>query len=150
MKNWYWTAIVLALGMPSVARAADISTAPVRGQIADWPLVQSKGGIKLGPAIQHTTNSWELPLLCDLSTDASGIVIQKTVVNQDTKDIFISLIISQTLWTLTPQRSQCRPVVVDSSPGLHEVYYRDAAGKTYPIGFANFNLDSTVLNSPPG
>jgi len=142
--------IILAIAMPCVARAADISSATIQGQIADWSLIQSKGGIQLGPAIQHAPNSWQLPLLCDLTANASGLIIQKTVVQQEGKDIFISLVLGQTVWTLTPQRGQCKPVIIDSSPGVYQVFYRDAAGKTYSLGYAEFNINSDNLNKPRG
>ena len=143
------------MGMASVARAGDVSSAAVQGQgvqgqIADWSLIQSKGGIKVGLAIQEKANAWKFDLVCDLSANGSGLVIQKTVVQQEGKNIFISLVVSRTVWTLTPERGQCKSVVLDSDPGLHQVFYRDAAGKTYPLGFVEFNLDSNVLNSPSG
>jgi hypothetical protein len=150
MKSAALLGIILAIAIPSVARAADVSSATVQGQIADWSLIQSKGGIQLGPAIQHAANSWKLSLVCDLSGNSSGLLIQKTVVQQEGRDIFISLVIGQTVWTLTPQRGQCHPVVIDSDPGVHAVFYRDAAGKTYPLGYAEFNLNSDILGKPQG
>jgi hypothetical protein len=142
--------IVLVFGGPCVAWAADVSSATIQGEIADWPLIQSKGGIKLGRALQHTADSWELPLLCDLSADASGIVIKKTMVEQAGGYIYISLVIGHTVWTLTPQRGQCKTLIITSNHGVHPVFYRDAAGKTFLIGYAEFNLDSTILSNPSG
>jgi hypothetical protein len=146
----YVMCVAWILGVASLAHAVESSSSTTPSPIADWSLIESYGGIELGPAIQHTTSSWKMGLICDLSAHNSGIVIRRTVVTQEDNSIYLSLEISHTAWTMTPERGQCQPVVLESKPGLHTVYYRDAAGKTYPLGHVDFHLDSNVLNTPPG
>ena len=77
--------------------------------------------------------------------DIRGLSSKKTLVQQDGKDIFISLVVDHTEWTLTPQRGQCKPLTLDSELGTHTIYYKDGAGKTNLIGFTEFRKDSNLL-----
>jgi len=158
MKYLRFLWIVPALGALSpVARAADVSSTTLPAPIADWSFIQSVGGMKLGPAVQQAQSTWELPLLCDLSgkqaftqsptVSNTGTLIQKTIVQQEAGNIYISLVVTQTAWTLTPERSQCRSVKLDSTARVHPVFYKDGAGKTFPIGYTEFNNDSEVLKN---
>jgi hypothetical protein len=144
----------------SWARAADISSSTVQGQILDWSDLQSVGGIQIEKTLQEKQSAWAMTLLCDLSGKQtftqkptkidSGWIIKKTLVTQEGRDIFISLVTSQTTWTMNPDRCLCHSVVIESTPGFHSVFYRDGQGRTFPIGRAEFNMDSAVLNSNPG
>src|SRR5579872_2400333 len=104
MKQIRYFGIVLAMGMSPFVWAVDTSPDAVHDPIAGWPVIQSAGGIQLGSAVQQGASSWKLPLQCDMSTNAPGTLIQKTLVEQKDKDIFISLVLSHVVWTLTPER----------------------------------------------
>ena len=107
------------------------------------------------PADSYTP--WDLPLFCDLAgkqtftqpptVSNTGVLIQKTVVQEEARNIYISLVVTQSAWTLTPERSQCKHVVITSTQGVHPVFYKEGSGKTFPISYAEFNNDSEVLKN---
>jgi len=152
--------LFLWMGLSTTVRAADISSTTIRGQIADWPFLQSVGGIQIGKTLQEQQHAWSMELLCDLSGHQtftqkptnldSGMMIQKTQVDAKDNDIFISLLVSHVLWTSNPDKARCKGLTIESTPGFHQIFYRDAIGNTFPLGHVEFNKDSEVLNSNPG
>lgn len=154
--RFLWILAVLAVMCP-MAQAVDGSSTTAPAPIADWSFIQSVGGMRLGKAVQQAKTTWELPLYCDLSGKQSftqaptvsntGTLIQKTIVQQEAGNIYISLVVGQTVWTLTPERSLCKSVKLESTARVHPVFYKDGAGKIYPIGYAEFNNDSEVLKN---
>lgn len=162
MKYRFSISILLALlaGMAPTARAADISTTTLHGQIADWSFIQSVGGLQIGKTLQEKEFAWNMEMLCDLSGHEtfsqrptvvdSGMIIQKTLVDAKGNDVFISLVTSPVIWTSNPDKAKCKSVTIDSTAGFKQIYYRDASGKTYPLKQVEFNKDSAVLNQNPG
>jgi len=140
-------------GLSAAVGAAEnaSSVAPAPGQIASWDFIQSVGGIQIAQASQKMGTTWKLPLACDLSGQQtftqkptlvnSGMVIEKTLAEQDRSEIFISLVVAHPLWTLDPNKAQCKTIVIESKPGVYQISYRDGAGKTFPIGIAEFKLN---------
>jgi hypothetical protein len=162
MKSWQlipFVGLLIAVLSPQT-RAAEASTTTLRGQIADWSFIQSVGGMQIGKTIQEKQFAWSMEILCDLSghqtftqrptTVDSGVIIQKTLVESKGNDIFVSLVTSPVIWTSNPDKAKCKGVTLDSNAGFHQIYYRDAAGKTYPLRQVEFNNDSAVLNQNPG
>jgi hypothetical protein len=156
----FWIPLMVTLGASSAAWGTGVSSTTLRSQIADWSFIQSVGGLQIGKTLQAKQYAWTMELACDLTghetftqkptTVDSGMLIQKTVIATQGNDILISLIISPVVWTTNPDRAKCKTVTIESTPGFHQVYYRDAAGKTYPLHPVEFNKDSEVLNSNPG
>jgi hypothetical protein len=160
----YWRSIpvlvILMGGFSSLAQSADISTGTLHGHIADWSFIQSVGGLQIGKTLQEQQSAWNMEIFCDLSghqaftqmptTIDSDMIIQKTLVESKGNDIFISLVISPVIWTSNPDKAKCKGVTIESTPGFRNIYYRDAAGKTFPLKQVEFNKDSAVLNQNPG
>ena len=129
MKYWLSVLVLLLLvgGMTPLARAAEVSTTTLHGQIADWSFIQSVGGLQIGKALQEKEFSWSMEIFCNLSghetfsqrptTVDPGVIIQKTLVESKGNDVFISLVTSPVIWTSNPDKAKCKGVTIDSTPG---------------------------------
>jgi hypothetical protein len=115
--------------------------------LATWEFIQSVGGIRVGNPEKKASNSWVLPVICDVSgvttvtqkptTLNSPLVVTKILHQVVGNEIQISVVVNTPL--RSSRDSRCTAIAVEAiSAGEYKVLYQESNKVAHVLGTVTF------------
>lgn len=117
-------------------------------QVADWPFIQSVGGIRVGTPKSQGSGRWLLAVVCDVSglttitqkptSINSGLVVTKVLHRISASELRISVAMNARF--SGSRTSRCGDIdVTGASEGHYEVFYEEPNKTLHAIGTVVFS-----------